>query len=773
MGIVLMNHLSVRSARVRKIATLCLCVGFGLQCAVSQQDHKTWQDYGGGPDNSRYVDLGQINKSNVDKLTVAWSYPTNDAISYSFNPIIVGKVMYVLARGNSLVALDATTGKEIWVHEHLPTISYRGINYWESKDHKDRRILFQINNYLEEIDASTGKSILTFGNKGLVDLRVGLGRDPKMMLRIKNDTPGKVFEDLIMLGSSTGEGYLSPPGDLRAYNVITGKMEWIFHTVPHPGEPGYETWPKDAWKYVGGTNDWGEMALDDKSGIAYFTLGSPTYDMYGADRVGQNLYADCLVALNARTGKLIWYFQDVHHDLWDYDICAAPQLITIDHDGKVVQAVAIAGKTGYLYVFDRFTGKPIWPIEERPVPKSDVPGEQAWPTQPIPTAPPPFSLHKFTADDVDPYFMTDQERADWKARIANDNNQGTFTPPSFYKETVEMPGAWGGANWGSTAANPPKGMVYVLYDNLPSFIPKVQTMPLNANAGGGGTNATAIYTNNCASCHGADRKGGAGPSLIDMGPQYDRDSFMRLVASGRGDMPGFPALTNTQLNRLFAYLTNTQGGYDPFASRGPTKELGGPVVGSGGAPGGLVQDFNRAEFAAKYPGSFAGPPYPDGVQAPVRLYADYGLDFPYVPSPPWSGLAAYDLNTGTILWNVPTGVDAEAVKEGAKGETGMIEGGLHRNAVVTSTGLIFVNCADGILRAYDQDNGKVLWSYQLPAGTVGGPSMYEVNGREYLVVGVTAGQSWGRRGLFGGMMSSSQNPEELAKRAWITFALPQ
>ena len=302
--------------------------------ATAQQDHRKWTNYGGGPDSSHYVALNQINKSNVNQLKIAWIYPTGDDNTYLFNPIVVDNVMYVLAKNSSLVALDAATGKEIWIHASLPGLSTRGIAYWESKDRKDRRLIFAINGFLEEIDARTGKSILQFGNNGLVNLREGLGRDPKTMARIQPNTPGRIFEDLIILGSATGEGYLSPPGDIRAFNVITGKMVWIFHTIPHPGEFGYETWPKDAWRYSGGTNNWGEMTLDEARGIAYIPTGSPTYDYYGADRPGTNLFANCLLALDARTGKRLWHFQMVHHDLWDYDATTAPQLVTVRHDGK-------------------------------------------------------------------------------------------------------------------------------------------------------------------------------------------------------------------------------------------------------------------------------------------------------------------------------------------------------------------------------------------------------------------------------------------------------
>ena len=279
----------------------------------------------------------------------------------------------------------------------------RGFNYWESKDRKDQRLIFAADSYLQEINLKTGVTIPSFGNDGRVNLREGLGRDPKSIGEIQSGTPGRIFENLIILGSAPGEMYVSPPGDIRAYDVHTGKIVWTFHTVPHPGEFGYETWPPDAWKYIGGNNTWGELSLDEKRGIAYFPLGSPTYDLYGADRTGANLFGDCLLALDARTGKRLWHFQFVHHDLWDYDPTAAPKLLTVKHNGKNVDVIAQATKFGFLYVFDRVTGKPLWPIEERPVPQSDMPGEHSWPTQPFPTAPPPFARQKFGVDDINPY----------------------------------------------------------------------------------------------------------------------------------------------------------------------------------------------------------------------------------------------------------------------------------------------------------------------------------------------------------------------------------
>ena len=625
-------------------------------------------DYGGSPDSSHYVELNQIDKSNVSRLQVAWTYPTGDNRSYLFNPIVVDNVMYVLARNSSLVALDAATGKEIWIHENLPGLSTRGIAYWQSKDRKDRRLIFAINNYLEEIDARSGKSILTFGTHGLVNLREGLGRDPQSINRIQSDTPGRVFGDLIILGSSTGEGYLSPPGDLRAYNTITGKMVWIFHTVPHPGEFGYNTWPKDAWKYSGGTNTWGEITLDEKRGIAYFPTGSPTYDYYGADRIGTNLFANCLIALDARTGKRLWHFQMVHHDLWDYDATAAPQLLTVRHDGKLVDVVAESSKQGFLYVFDRVTGKPLWPIEERPVAKSQMPGEQAWPTQPFPTVPPPFARQKITADDVNPYILTPEERAGWKDRIAKMRNEGLFTPPGL-AETISLPGARGGSNWGSGAADPDKGLLYLTTQDWPTIYKLSLEDPLIGRRASGGARDATVYEERCQACHGSNGVGsGVGPTpLAGIGNRLALDSFRLVVHSGRGEMPAFPDLDETAVGRLFEYLNSLQTpnpGVPTSARSAPGPVVASPVVASGGAPGGLeIPAGNGIRYSP-----LGGPPYPSGIDAPHdRYYTNWGLypDQPYVIGPPWSSVVAYDLNSGTIKWRVPFGQDAEAAAEGA------------------------------------------------------------------------------------------------------------
>ena len=708
----------------------------------------SWNDYGGGPDQSKYVVAEDINKNTVAQLDVAWSYSTEDSRVYQWNPIIVDTIMYVLAKNSSLVALNAKTGKEIWIHANLRGITGRGINYWESKDRKDRRLLFQMNNYLQAIDALTGKSILTFGNKGLVDLKEGLSKDPNTIGRVQSSTPGKIFENLLLLGSSPGESYVSMAGHCKAYDVITGKLVWVFHTVPQPGEFGYDTWPKDAYKYVGGANTWGEISVDEKRGIAYYPLGSPTFDYYGGDRLGRNLFGNCLVALDAKTGKRLWHFQTVHHDLWDYDLAAAPQLITVDHDGKKVDAVAQAGKNGFLYVFDRVTGEPLWPIEERPVMQTDVPGEQTEPTQPFPTVVPPFNRQKLTSADLDPYFLTDSERVEWKARL-DSVPSGLFVPLSTQRETFTMPGAVGGANWGSTAAIPEKGIVFVRSIDYPSVYgrlfkkspPTKEEEEASKKFAGG----QSLYMSACMSCHGADRRGGVGPELRTVKDKFGIKEFHQLINNGKGEMPANPSLKEEDVKNLYNYLITATGGAGRFGGpTGPFK-VTGPVVDSGGAPGGLAQrtvigpagSFGR-------PGEY-GIPYPEGSNAPADRYfipGGYGLSFPYVISPPWSTITAYDLNTGKIKWQVPVGTDEEAAKQGGK-NTGVLRA-QRQSMVVTSSGVLFCTGKDGKIYAFDVDNGEELWSYKLPTGTEGIPAMYEVYGKHYLVVCASTPLRFGR-----------------------------
>ena len=404
--------------------------------------------------------------------------PIGDGNKYLFNPLVVDDLMYVLGKGNSIVALNAATGAVVWTHSPgagTRVIVTRGINYWESKDRSDRRVLFAANQLLRAIDARTGKPIATFGNNGMVDLREGLGRDPKSLTVLQSMSPGRVFEDLLILGTATNQGYGSAPGDIRAFDVRTGKVVWTFHTIPHPGEFGYDTWPKDAWQKVGGANVWSEMSVDTERGILYAPTASAKYNFYGADRLGANLFADCLLALNARTGERLWHFQMVHHDIWDYDDPTAPKLLTVRHEGKNVAAVAQVSKQGWVWVFDRVTGKPLWPIEERPVPATDMPQDKASATQPFPTKPPPFARQKFTVDDLSPY-LTPEDRARFRDQILSARNEGLFTPPAK-RGTIQMPGNNGGGNWGGTAVDPAQGMLLVVSKDLPSLLKLEEKAP--------------------------------------------------------------------------------------------------------------------------------------------------------------------------------------------------------------------------------------------------------------------------------------------------------
>jgi quinoprotein glucose dehydrogenase len=742
----------------------------------SDKGFTSWKDYGGGPDQSKYVVAEDINKSTVGQLQVAWSYSTGDSRVYQWNPIIVDTFMYVLAKNGSLVALNVETGKEIWIHTNLRGIAGRGINYWESKDRKDRRLLFQMNNYLQAIDALTGKSILSFGNKGLVDLKEGLGYDPKTVSRVQSGTPGKIFENLLLLGSAPGEGYMSTAGHLRAYDVITGKMVWIFHTVPQPGEYGYDSWPKDAYKYIGGVNTWGEISVDEKRGIAYYPLGSPTFDYYGGDRIGQNLFGNSLLALDARTGKRIWHFQTVHHDLWDYDLAAAPQLITVEKEGRKIDAVATAGKNGFLYVFNRENGDPVWPIEEKPVMESDIPGEISWPTQPFPTVVPPFNRQKITSADLDPYFLSDSERISWKNRL-DTVPTGLFVPVSMNRETFSIPGAVGGASWGSTASIPGKGIVFVRSIDYPSVYGKVikRSPPTKEEleaqrliAGG-----QAIYMSTCQACHGADRRGGSGPELRTLKSKMNVKDFQHLVNNGKGEMPAFAGLGENDIKNLYNFITTVTGGGGRFGGPVTSMKITGPVVDSGGAPGGLApRPVSGPAGVFGRPGDY-GIPYPQGVDAPVDRYfipPGWGLSFPYIISPPWSTITAYDLNTGKIKWQVPIGTDEAAAKLGGK-NTGVLRA-QRQSMVVTSSGVLFCTGKDGKIYAFDVDNGKELWSYKLPTGTEGIPAMYEANGKHYLVVCASTPLRFGREAeddTPGAVPATTEDN----KGSYVVFALPE
>lgn len=445
-------------------ATLALAACTSTAGSVAPSE--PWPDYAGTPASNRFVEASQITRANVGQLQVAWTYPDGDT---DFNPVVARGVVYTRAGRDALVAIDAGTGRELWKRDGIEAFAIRGVNYWENDDGSDRRLFYSVLNILHAVDATTGELIPSFGKAGTVDLREGLDRDPTQIDQ-QSRLPGKVFEHLLILGSATNQEYRSAPGDIRAFDVRTGERVWQFHTVPKPGELGADTWPENARETVGGANNWAEASIDAERGIVFVPTSSAKYNFHGGYRHGDNLFSDSIIALDARTGKRLWHFQTVHHDIWDLDNNAAPQLTTIRHDGRTIDVVAQASKTGYLYVFDRETGEPIWPIEERPVPqRTDVPNEKLSPTQPFPTKPEPFSRQSFTIDDLDELLLTAEEREHFRQRILKARNDGPFTPIG-YDEVIHMPGNQGGSNWGSTASSPDDGRVYVIGFNIPTLI---------------------------------------------------------------------------------------------------------------------------------------------------------------------------------------------------------------------------------------------------------------------------------------------------------------
>lgn len=718
---------------------------------LSQLQHKEWKDYGGGPDHSKFVDLDQITKSNVANLQVAFVVPTYDNVGYTFNPIVVDNVMYVLGRNNSLIAADAVTGREIWIHKDLRGIIARGINFWQSKDKKQKRLIIFLNNTMQAIDANTGKSIMNFGDssKGYTDMRLGLDRDPETLGRMTSTTPGHIFEDLILVGSAPGENLFDGPGHLRAYNVLTGKLVWVFHTIPLPGEYGYDTWPKDAYKYAGAANTWGEISVDEKRGIAYFPLGSPTYDYDGADRHGKNLFGNCILALDARTGKHIWHFQTVHHDLWDYDLTAAPQLITVQHNGKAVDAVAVAAKTGFLYVLDRVTGEPLWPIEERPVPKSQMPNEESWPTQPFPTVIPPFTRQTVTVNELNPYYDS-AKKAELVKRI-NAAKVGMFQPLSDKYETIAMPGSTGGANFGNTAADPAKGMVFIQTKEAASFY-KLKLAEATSSNEDRLAKAQTLYTQTCQACHGADKKGlpGLGVSLMNLADDgIDPEVFKQIINNGKGRMPPMPHLDDNAIFGIYFYLMRGARAGGGGGGGNVSKIPAGPVVDSGGVD---VPAFPPRKNLG-YPENYTGPKV---TQHEANNWGEAAAD---ILTPAWSSVVAYDLNKGIIKWKVPLGT-VDSIH--ADKNTGTQNGSSRKGMVVTATGLVIATAGDGRVYVYDADNGNVLWQKDLGRRNSGGiPAMYEANGKQYLVVCAT------------GKVKDKTKKEEDIPKGYIVFALPE
>jgi quinoprotein glucose dehydrogenase len=659
-----------------------------------------WPRYGGDPGNTRYSPLTQINRGNVSRLRVAWSFDTGDAFDGSemqCQPIVVHGVLYATTPKLRVIALDAGTGKLLWqfdpnaANQVIGKSRNRGLSYWESGS--DRRIFVAAREYLYALDANTGKPLWK------ADLREGLGRDVASM-SISATSPGIVFRDLLIMGSIVNETLPAAPGDIRAFDVRTGKVRWTFHTIPHPGEFGYETWPKDAWTYIGGVNNWAGMSLDEKRGLVFVPTGSAAFDFYGSNRIGDDLFANTMLALDAATGKRIWHFQAVRHDLWDRDFPAPPTLVTVQHDGHPVDAVAQTTKSGFVFLFDRDTGKPLFPIEMRKVPKSDVDGEVTAAEQPLPLAPPPFARQVFHED-----LVTDRTPAAHQAvleRLRTLRSDGQFVPPSL-QGTVVFPGFDGGAEWGGAAFDQTSGLLYVNANEMAWIAQLVERAQENGKVTGRG-----LYLQNCAGCHGADERGSPPefPALTNVGERHTAAEILTIIRKGNGRMPAFEGLGSARVEALSAYV-----------ARGEDKEL---KLGGEEPHGPEIQKYRFGGYI-----KFLDP---DGYPA---------------VKPPWGTLNAIDLNKGVIRWRIPFGEYPELVK--TLGITGSENYG---GPVVTAGGLVFIGATthDFKFHAFDKATGKLLWETVLPAGGNATPATYEVGGRQFVVIAAGGGKSGARSG---------------------------
>jgi quinoprotein glucose dehydrogenase len=695
---------------------VCVCVAGPLAAhgasgaAPAEKTTEDWPVYGGQPGQNHYSGLSEINRSNVKKLVVAWKYDTGEKGGLEANPIIVGNVLYTVTAYPGVIALDAASGKLLWKFDpDMPGRALsRGVSYWS--DGHERRIFVGFRNYLFALNAATGKPIPSFGENGRIDLRKGL-RDNYLAQSVSLTTPGTVYKDLIIVGGSNPETHPAPPGDIRAFDVRTGALRWTFHTIPRPGEFGYDTWPKNAWKDAGAANNWAGMTVDAKRGIVYVPTGSAVFDFYGGDRVGNDLFADSLLALDADTGKRIWHFQGVHHDLWDRDFPAPPALLTVMHNGKQVDAIAQTTKSGYVFLLDRTTGQPLFPLKESHYPASTVPGEVASPTQVLPTLPAPYTQQSVTKDTLT--YRTPEAHAWAVKQFSTFISGGQFIPPSVDKLTIDMPGFAGGGEWGGPAVDPTTGVFYVNANDT-AWLVGLTVPPPPGSVG------ERIYQNQCSTCHGIDRAGSppAIPALRGIEGILTNQEITDTIRHGKNRMPPFNSLSSDEIQALVLYLTRVpqqQQARPPSPSPGPPSSHSATAAGN---TGDSVNDMPYKTIA-------------------FRRFWD-PEDYP-ATAPPWGTLSAIDMNTGKYLWKIPFGEYPELAAKGM-GNTGSDNYG---GPVVTAGGLLFIGATvfDQKFHAYDSQTGKLLWETELPFAGLATPATYMVKGKQYVVIAAGGGQT--------------------------------
>jgi quinoprotein glucose dehydrogenase len=700
----------------RNLIFFCFVV-LAFSCSRGAKEYKSWEVTGGSKEGIRYSTLSEIDLSNVSQLKVAWEYHTGDADTVNSsqiqcNPIVVDGTLYGTSPTLKLIALDAAMGTEKWVFnprepgEKVKRIDFvlnnnRGVTYWTNGTEK--RIFYCVGAFLHAIDATSGKLITTFGNEGKIDLHDSLGRDVSN-LYVAATSPGIIYKDLIIMGTRVSEGTDAAPGHIRAYDVMTGQMKWIFHTIPHKGEYGHETWENpEAYNFIGGANSWAGFTMDEEKGILFVPTGSASFDFYGGNRKGDNLFANCLLALDAATGKRIWHYQYIRHDVWDKDLPTPPALVTINKDGRRIEAVAQPTKHGFVYIFERETGKPVYDMTEIPVPTDGmVEGESLAKTQPVPMMPEPFARQTFNEDELN-NLLPDSSFQDIRDRYRSYKKGSMFTPPSL-EGTIFYPGLDGGAEWGGPAFDPETGILYVNANEIPWVITlrkageeeKNEEVTI-ADAG------SSFYQKNCSSCHGAKLEGGGNyPTLQNMSAKYNVSQFEELVASGRRMMPGFKHLTDEERNAIAVFVLGLKS-----EMKKPFKNSRVEKVDPASVPY-TITGYNKFVSKENYPAI----------------------------KPPWGTLNAVNLNTGKLEWKIPLGEDKYFAGKGIKTGTENYGG-----PVVTKTGLLFIaSTPDSKIRAFDKQNGKLIWEAKLPAPAFATPAMYEVNGKQFLVVACGGGK---------------------------------
>lgn len=695
---------------------LSLCL---YSCKQSSDTaYTSWPQYKGSNENIHYSSLTQVDTSNVTQLQVAWEYHTRDADTTNHsqiqcNPIVVDGILYGVSPQLKLFAIDAQTGQEKWQFNPFDSLkgnkrsffnmnNSRGVTYW-SDGANDKRIFYTAGSDLHCINAVTGKLINTFGNGGKLDLHNDLDREVKDFF-VTATSPPIIYNDLLIIGCRVDEGQRAAPGHIRAFDTRTGKRQWIFHTIPHPGEFGFDTWTDtSAYKYVGGANPWSGFSLDKKRGIVFACTGSASYDFFGGKRLGNNLFGNSVLALDAATGKRMWHFQSVHHDVWDRDIPSPPALITINKEGKKIDAVAVTTKSGFVFVFERETGKPVFGVEERPVPgNTDLTGELLSPTQPFPVKPAPFMRQVVTEKDINP-LLPDSSYQEVKKRLAGYKSDNMFNAPSI-QGTVVFPGLDGGAEWGGPSFDPETGFLYVNANEM-AWVIQAIPVPAKTNANENYVQAgQRLYQANCMTCHGPERKGsGNYPSLININTKYHDAAFDTLLQAGRRMMPSFKQLNTTERQAIASFVLNNKNKSIPFVDSSKQK--------------------NDALFALPYT-----------ITGYNKFVSKEG--YPAI-APPWGTLNAVDLNTGEYVWKQVFGNDPEFSK-GSKTPTGSENYGA---SVVTAGGLLFIAASkDGKMHAFNKKTGALLWEATLPAAGYATPAVYELNGKQYIVIACGGGK---------------------------------